>query len=392
MPCKLCSEYGWENPGPVIYKDENGLEFCVFHVPIGHKDMEVDDFNEYVFSRIDRAKRDQSSCNLKGVIFPGNISFARFSEIPELPQIDLHQAKFYGNADFSRCKFCGSANFSEVEFERDVDFTSALFEKRLTICNVSVSGKVKFFHSIFNDSVDISGIDAKNTVEFNFSRFESSFVAKFMSVMGDFVFFKAMFMGDVTISGVHVTGSLNCRSVKCYKTVCFKKAYVDGWYLYFRSKRKNIHEDVVIKGDANFADGEFYSHVDFSSVTISGKCEFNMAKFISDVSFTSVKFNSDVNFSNVVIGNKLCFFSDRRLKLTSAGIVSFKNISVENEVRVVNVCLDNFSFIDYDLTKFKFENCEWKKDKEGKVYIFDILNNKFDELEKFEIVYRILRK
>ena len=65
MPCCKSKERpAWCGDEEVVYTDEDGKEYCLFHAPKEHKGMSVEEFNERVFQRI-RETPEGEECNLR---------------------------------------------------------------------------------------------------------------------------------------------------------------------------------------------------------------------------------------------------------------------------------------------------------------------------------------
>lgn len=393
MLCQKCIEYKWQNIWLPVYTDIAGVEYCIFHAPKEHKSMGVNDFNHALLHKISDDKRKYPVCNLKGTIFPGDITFSEHDITPELPTIDLSSAVFFGKADFSSCTFVGDFYCFDAKFHSNAKFSGSCFRKNLMFSNTTFFSESDFSHCVFQGNVEMRMVDAKKGIEFDNSSFMSSFVAKWLTVERDFTFFESVFQGEARLSGVCVLGKMNFRDAEFNKNVYFEIAETIDFYEYFFSNPEKEKLPVSIGGDACFSGATFLGDAYFNSAKFLNKVEFNSTKFMSSVVFTSVKFESDVHFDESVVGDRFSIFYDELARVPVAGVIYFKRFFVKNEAKIVRVVMDNFSFFDVDLSKFQFEGCEWKADGDGNPYIFNINGDtSADDLKRFEHIYRVLKR
>jgi len=74
MPC--CKAYRWCRDLPVVdYKDNQGNEYCLFHAPKDEKGISLEEFNEFVFKKIENEIKGNMDCDLAETIFEGDIDF-----------------------------------------------------------------------------------------------------------------------------------------------------------------------------------------------------------------------------------------------------------------------------------------------------------------------------
>ena len=154
MGCCKAERYKWCEHEPVVagYKDEQGNEYCIFHAPSGKKGPEPGQFNEQVFSKIRRAKLDNSLCNLSGTVFDRDMNFAGL----ELPRINFFEAEFSGEADFSRATFNREAYFWGATFSGKANFWRATFSGKASFSGATFSGEAGFEGATFSGKADFS--------------------------------------------------------------------------------------------------------------------------------------------------------------------------------------------------------------------------------------------
>jgi len=189
--CCKCKDYKWNTPEDIIYTDAKGREYCLFHAPMDEKKCGNDDpmtvelFNhrlfEYIRDRHDRS--NNTTCNISGTIFPGDISFCKRYGDSGLFPVQLQYAVFTGDvsfsglliveANFSNAIFEGSADFNNVLFESDqtffkttfcrrVDFSKAIFEKSSLFTGATFASSVWFTESIFSEDIILQAITAND--------------------------------------------------------------------------------------------------------------------------------------------------------------------------------------------------------------------------------------
>lgn len=134
--CWECIAFRWPDPQPAVWVDHHGDAHCAFHAPKEEKRRELGsenrlslhEFNDRVFARIDavrartQAGEAEAECVFSATIFPGDISFLRYSKAASLPSINFMRAVFTGKTDFGWCNFSGSANFSKATFGGPTSF------------------------------------------------------------------------------------------------------------------------------------------------------------------------------------------------------------------------------------------------------------------------------
>ena len=184
----------WDDPQDVVYTDENGNGYCLFHAPAEHKYKEfgstekfpVDEFCNLVRERIfntPNLKGKRTECNLSGTVFPVDINFEGY----EFPAINFSYSTFKGDAGFDGSTFKGNANFSNSTFWGNAWFSGSTFQ-----------GSAGFRGSKFQGDAGFEG----STFQGNATFFQSSFTreAKFQksTFQGNAGFFHSIFQENAS--------------------------------------------------------------------------------------------------------------------------------------------------------------------------------------------------
>jgi uncharacterized protein YjbI with pentapeptide repeats len=157
----MADKYQWCKGRPVPVVDKYDNHYCTFHAPHELKDISLEVFNGIVFSKIENAINNNTSCDLSGTNFPGPIDFSKFAKFHSLPEINFNASTFNGEVDF-RCIFNNEVDFKMATFNMDVYFTGAIFYK-----------PVSFLNTTFNKSVFFDGVVFENSVHFFSTTFNS---------------------------------------------------------------------------------------------------------------------------------------------------------------------------------------------------------------------------
>ena len=124
----------WDDPQDVVYTDENGNGYCLFHAPAEHKYKEfgstekfpVDEFCNLVRERIfntPNLKGKRTECNLSGTVFPVDINFEGY----EFPAINFSYSTFKGTQDLTAAPLRGMQIFLIAPFGGTHGFLAAPF-------------------------------------------------------------------------------------------------------------------------------------------------------------------------------------------------------------------------------------------------------------------------
>lgn len=253
MACCKCEEHKWDDPQPVVYTDsEDGKEYCLFHAPVEHKGVDVDEFNAQVFKRIqatiDRGDKN-TFCHFDGAIFSGDISFANRA----LPKMSFEQARFLGRVFFENVR-CDVALFGQTNFVGRANFASSIFKF------------ADFGEALFEIS------------EFRWATFKA-----------------------LDFKRTHFRGRANFREAKL-GSADFCNAIFDGiasFHAATFSGRAVFFSEAIFKGKVDFRSATFVEG-HFWKTTFMQETDFSAAKFDSGLNFVLVKTtpNTVVKFSN----------------------------------------------------------------------------------------------
>lgn len=197
MACCKGENRGWCKDHPVVnYKDESGNEYCIFHAPSDQKGISVFEFNSCVYDEIKQAKAKNSSCNLSGTIFPGDIAFrADQVTVPFLfPPVRFDYAVFHGSVNFNDAVFDGYASFAGTAFNRDVNFFRSKF--------IDYSN---FFGATFTENVYFSWASFKGLTWFHETKFHKKAAFDNAIISGPIEFIRTFFEGPANFLNTFFT-------------------------------------------------------------------------------------------------------------------------------------------------------------------------------------------
>ncbi len=147
--------------------------------------------------------------------------------------------------------------------------------------------------------------------------------------------------------------------------------------------------------EAKFNFTKFCKDIDFTLAKFLGKTRFQMVKFLGKTDFDSVTFSKEVKFINTVFSEEhQTIFTDTKFNFIGRDLKSkyviFKNI-IFTEKSIFRRCdLSLASFLDSDLEKANFENCDfWQEKDVKKIWDEETLNNKssFSDYKNVERLY-----
>ena len=136
----------------------DGQYWCIWHLPLRVReaqspksqwsDARISAFNESIFASMDQIKTGET-CNLRGVVFPGEVSFERYAgEDNVLPKLGFESAKFLGRVSFAGCKFSDYARFDNTTFCDAAVFSRATFDdpvfQEATFCAGAFFDRARF--------------------------------------------------------------------------------------------------------------------------------------------------------------------------------------------------------------------------------------------------------
>jgi len=180
MGCCKCESLfsGWSDPQPVVYKDDQGKDYCVYHASASCKFKSLDgerytvgEFNGLIFERIRDARNskvsvEKVSCNLRGTIFPGDISFCAYDKLNPLPDVYFSHAEFCGKVDFKEVCFGGVTSFTDAHFFHDVNFHKAKFVNDVRFMKTEFECRVDFAWVVYSSIVSYFEVTFMNKANF----------------------------------------------------------------------------------------------------------------------------------------------------------------------------------------------------------------------------------
>ena len=131
----------------------------------------------------------------------------------------------------------------------------------------------------------------------------------------------------------------------------------------------------TFNGEANFWEVIFSGEANFNNATFSGEAWFSDTTFGEEADFFGVTFSGEANFSDATFSKKADFslakfnggayFRGNGIDADRKGVfkkgAKFNRFSVKEKIIFEGVNLEEVSFLDSDLRKADFINCEWPK-------------------------------
>ncbi|MDQ7835900.1 MAG: pentapeptide repeat-containing protein [Humidesulfovibrio sp.] len=300
-----------EPPLEVVYRTGD-QDYCVFHAPMSEKWTPdgrglypVDEFNALVFERIKFVIRNVEAedkdviCNLRGTVFPGDISFTDFAEEHALPSLNLLDVTFCGKVKFTGAPFDGKADFSRVNFLGEASFTGANFRSEAIFSMSMFKGNLDFSDAIFNSETTFSGAAFRGEVTFfnatmfkdrtffNNTTFESKLRGMDVVFQSEANFHEARFNGDVYFHEAMFGGQAYFRGSQFRDQAVFYRASFVG---------EGVFREILFGGETNFSFTRFGGNADFSRANFSEKTRFVGADFSDVGHFDFAMFSREVDF------------------------------------------------------------------------------------------------
>lgn len=285
-------------------------EYCILHfdIPLNLKGEEWDFINDLKQREfLNKVKR--GDYDFEGAKF-GNLKHSgHFNS-----EVNLNNAKFYSDVDFSGVHFLGDAQFLSADFFsitrfRDVffigdtyfsgtkfsivDFSNVYFCK-----NVFFSRAIFGFVAIFNDSTFL--LDAIFTY------------SKFLNGKASFTNAKFLGKGKVSFSNSEIKMNIDFSHTKFLKDTYFRKTtFLNfGTFLDATFSSLAFFQYTSFLKDVNFNDVTFNEDADFSRAIFSRKTNFIQATFFNDADFSYTFFSKEIEFLNEVSFNKAKFLGN----------------------------------------------------------------------------------
>ena len=172
MDCCKAEELEWCKDEPVVeYTDRAGRGYCVFHAPLGRKDITLEEFNELILTAINAAIKNKESSDLRATVFEGDISFNQYGEDNPIPEITFTDAVFNGEVDFRRATFSSEAIFENAQFKKETSFDFVRFNGDVNFKEVKFTEDSSFKNTKFDDSATFDNTQFTKEVSFRRAQF-----------------------------------------------------------------------------------------------------------------------------------------------------------------------------------------------------------------------------
>lgn len=321
MLCCKCVEHGWANKLPGELEDNDGNKYCILHAPVGHPSKSIDRFNTGIDEHVSSCVL-KNSCQLSGVIFPGNFSFFDRGFKSKSFDIDLSHAVFHGNADGSNCTFSGKIDFSCTEFKKIAKFEKAHFKKNVIFTNSRFMKELNF------EGAEIASIQFEKCI------FESAAYFKDMTCLHMYMT-TCIFRQSLISDGAKFKENSTFRNVRFRSVARFLHAHFWGDVLLDRCKFRG-REDF---GACTFENiflcqaTDFLSSLNFSFCTFLKSATFQSCLLLKDSIFNNSTFTEDFSFKFTQIDGDINFFKATFLGLSDfSGTIFNGNATFEEAI------------------------------------------------------------
>lgn len=186
MTCCVSPQFdNWCNDVEILLKYE-GQIYCIFHAPVEcQQKMELwDKENDLVFRRILNAKSGEEICNLKGTVFPFDLSLEKLTETEALPRVHFDDSTFHGEASFHGVTFDGAVDFDRTIFKREALFFGTTFNANVSFRKTVFIEEARFYLATFNGFTEFYNAKFNCAAEFSHTKFKkyANFIrSKFLS-------------------------------------------------------------------------------------------------------------------------------------------------------------------------------------------------------------------
>ncbi len=350
MDCCVGEKYGGWCSNVEIQVMHHSKPYCIFHAPAECREKLDKWEDELVFQRINRAKSDDSICDLSGTVFPKLFFFTVFNKENPLPEILFNHATFCGDTYFRKVAF-KKVSFIEVLFEKAADFHGASFEQ-VNFINSSFKDNTIFSKTIFNANATFSNTSFFSEVTFSNALFKVETSFKNVKFKNAAYFMKTIFNAAANFAQ---TSFVEAK---------FKKSFFGG-----AAKFSNTTFNAV----ANFREAIFLEYANFNEASFNSTADFSDADFRAHAIFSFVHFAesyfeatvfSHVEFSNTNF-DKIVFF---RHTVFSGG--GFSGCYVNKHLEFDRADIKGLSLLDAPIESFRFISCVWPKSSTRNV-VFD---------------------
>lgn len=360
MSCCVGHQHSdWCKDYPIVYVDEEGNEYCIFHAPADKKFMELNgkkidsiDFNKEVHNRIaycifkdeeywkEVASQQSTTKNDENI--------ARYSVQSETKQQSKEDDKQTGSENWNPI-----SNLSGTIFPWEIDFSKYHFES----CGIP---STSFEDCLFKKDVNFSGLFCQNDLSFEGSKFKGKLSFYGSKIDGDLWFSNCIFHEYVDFTHCFFLGETRFTTSQFREEADFDHSYF---------KRYACFGEIVFRGLTSFDESEFYDGAGFDFSQFRENVHFSKCQFLCNVSFFYVQFRKILGCVGTLFKKKVffCLSECRRQVLFNKAIfniVVFSNMHFEDYVNFENsVFVENNEYkTDERLNdQITFKHCIFKE-------------------------------
>ncbi|WP_291325282.1 pentapeptide repeat-containing protein [Desulfovibrio sp. UCD-KL4C] len=379
MACYVGAEHNnWCKDYDIVYVDDEGKEYCIFHAPAEHKYSERyvegegprpelisgDDFNALVFARIqavidagedeerDRYKYSNWNprCNLAGTIFFTDISFSKFNEEngTYLPPINFFKTQFRGGADFHGTQFRGWANFNGTQFRGVAVFYDSQFRGMANFQGTQFRGLTYFQRTQFRGWANFNGTQFREMTDFQRTQFRG--VASFQRTQfrGVAYFQGTQFRGEANFQITQFRGEANFQRTQFRGVAYFQRTQFRGVAYFYDSQFRGVayFYDSQFRGGAYFYDSQFRGVAYFYDSQFRGGAYFQITQFRGLADFQRTQFRGLTYFQRTQFRGWANFNGTQFREMTDFQRTQFRGVASFQET-----CFAGANFINAESRK-----------------------------------------
>lgn len=355
---------------------KDGEYYCYFHAPDKNED-EIKKFWKFLFYYLKEQYENEyiENIDLEGFVFP-EFTIHTFEEIEGrlkernyiglLPKeifekrINLRDAEFLENVNFSNIAFDNGANFKFAIFNKFTKFNNSIFNDgnnsyQVIFTNSKFKQEVEFRNCIFNSNVIFDNARFFNKTDFTKSTFNKTILFRDVIFKSIVIFYKTEINNTVSFINIYFIFENRPRSYPRYV------------YYEYEEMTKKFYEVI----------NENKTSVIFNEAIFNNKVLFNKI-FISDIAeFVETEFNNKVKFNKIYYAKGYKGYEGHReptsYSRSAKVLFTSANFKFQDNISFINSDLGQWSFSYTPISDVKFLNITWKGDGKPK------RNHTFDE-------------
>lgn len=146
MACCMGAKYdNWCDDVEIVWTDpETGDEYCLFHAPAGHKEMDENKILDYIQ---EQSEGSESIIDLRGSIFTSPLTLSTYC---------INELKL------NSCQFHEQVIFLSIKVKNDTEIANCIFHKRVKVIYSHFLDSLVIRNSHFNNDIYLNQISCSN--------------------------------------------------------------------------------------------------------------------------------------------------------------------------------------------------------------------------------------